>query len=271
MTAAFGSPCGLSEHSPRILIVDDNPKDLELISEGLCAQGYNVLTAYGGEQAYERAREEQPDLIVLDLLMPGQDGLAVAQGLKSDSACASIPIIVMTAKVLSVAERKQLEKVAVAVAEKNISQQGAFFTQVQRVLEKSGGQAPPAKKRLILLVEDNPLNRQLLDDILTAQGYETLQGATGVDAIKLARQHRPDLIFMDIQMPEIDGLEAARTLKDDPDTGHIPIVALTALAMPGDKEDILAAGCDDYLAKPVIMDQVVAMVAKWLRRERGQA
>ena len=104
-----------------------------------------------------------------------------------------------------------------------------------------------AKK--VLIVEDNELNMKLFHDLLEAQGYETLETREGLSALSMARIHRPDLILMDIQLPEISGLEVTKWLKDDESLAHIPVIAVTAFAMKGDEERIRAGGCAAYIAK----------------------
>ncbi len=103
----------------------------------------------------------------------------------------------------------------------------------------------------ILIVEDNVQNRLLMVDILTVHGYEVIEAKDGLEGIRFAKSHRPDLILLDMQMPVMDGLEAARLLKADPETRPIKILAITSFAMKGDRERILAAGCDEYMAKPI--------------------
>lgn len=116
----------------------------------------------------------------------------------------------------------------------------------------------------VLIVEDNELNMKLFHDLLDAQGYETLQTREGLQALALARQHRPDLILMDIQLSGMDGLEATRRLKADLATRDIPVVAVTAYAMPGDREKALAAGCAGYITKPLDTATFVEQVAAYL-------
>ncbi|MBI4989967.1 MAG: response regulator [Rhodocyclales bacterium] len=116
--------------------------------------------------------------------------------------------------------------------------------------------------RKILVVEDNPINMQLMQAILSRCGHVVLQAEDAQAGLDLARRERPALIFMDIQLPGMDGLAATRLLKDDPDTRAIPVVAVTAFAMKGDRERILAAGCDDYLSKPVSYRDVLEMAAR---------
>jgi len=117
----------------------------------------------------------------------------------------------------------------------------------------------------ILIVEDNENNRRLVRDVLVYYGYKTIEASNGEEGIKMAKEHQPDLIFMDIQMPVMNGYEATKALKNDPDTKHIKIVAVTSFAMLGDREQILKAGADDYIAKPIDTRALPEKVKKLLR------
>ena len=119
-----------------------------------------------------------------------------------------------------------------------------------------------AKK--VLIVEDNELNMKLFHDLLEAQGYETLQTREGLQALALAREHRPDLILMDIQLPEISGLEVTKWLKEDPDLASIPVVAVTAFAMKGDEERIREGGCEAYISKPISVAHFLETIRRFL-------
>ena len=117
----------------------------------------------------------------------------------------------------------------------------------------------------VLIVEDNELNMKLFHDLLDAQGYETLQTREGLQALALARLHQPDLILMDIQLPEISGLEVTKWLKEDDELSHIPVVAVTAFAMKGDEEKIREGGCEAYISKPISVTQFLETVQRFLR------
>ncbi|MCL5061605.1 MAG: response regulator [Nitrospirae bacterium] len=106
-------------------------------------------------------------------------------------------------------------------------------------------------RKRILIVEDNDKNRLLVRDVLSYYGYEVIEARDGEKGLRMAKEHIPDLILMDMQMPVMDGFDAIRMLKNDPDTKHIKIIAVTSFAMKGDKEKIIQAGADDYIAKPV--------------------
>jgi two-component system cell cycle response regulator DivK len=116
----------------------------------------------------------------------------------------------------------------------------------------------------ILIVEDNALNMKLLHDLLEVHGYDVVTAERGSEAIELARGARPDLILMDLQLPDISGFEATRQIKADPDTRAIPIIAVTAFAMAGDERRALECGCDAYVAKPVVLRELLGLVGSFL-------
>ena len=118
--------------------------------------------------------------------------------------------------------------------------------------------------KLILIVEDEPRNLTLLRDLLQVSGYKTIEATDGEQGVELAKSKKPDLILMDVQMPKMDGLGATRILKADATTSNIPVLALTSYAMKGDKERILEAGCDGYLAKPIDIKELLKIVAEYL-------
>ena len=130
----------------------------------------------------------------------------------------------------------------------------------------SGINFPLTVSPLILLADDNEANRQTLEDYLTNKGYRILLAYNGREALGMAQNHQPDLILMDIQMPEMDGLEATKLIRSDPAIAHIPIIALTALALPGEVDRCLAAGCDEYLAKPVRFKLLIETIQKFCQK-----
>jgi two-component system cell cycle response regulator DivK len=118
--------------------------------------------------------------------------------------------------------------------------------------------------KTVLIVEDNELNMKLFHDLLEAHGYNTVQTRNGIDVMNLAREHHPDLILMDIQLPEVSGLEVTRWLKDDEDLRSIPVIAITAFAMKGDEERIREGGCEAYLSKPISVAKFLETVRTYL-------
>lgn len=118
--------------------------------------------------------------------------------------------------------------------------------------------------KTILIVEDNELNMKLFHDLLEAQGYDILQTKDGMEALKIARDKRPDLILMDIQLPEVSGLEVTKWIKEDDNLKSIPVIAVTAFAMKGDEEKIREGGCEAYIPKPISVANFLATVQKFL-------
>ncbi|MCF8878805.1 response regulator [Hyphobacterium sp. SN044] len=117
----------------------------------------------------------------------------------------------------------------------------------------------------VLIVEDNELNMKLFHDLLEAHGYEVAGTRDGLKALEMAREHRPDLILMDIQLPEVSGLEVTKWIKEDDELSEIPVVAVTAFAMKGDEDRIRAGGCEAYLSKPITVSTFIETVQKFLR------
>jgi two-component system cell cycle response regulator DivK len=130
-------------------------------------------------------------------------------------------------------------------------------------MKQSGEQEPRVGKK-VLIVEDNDLNMKLFNDLLEAHGYNTLQTKDGVEALRMARQHKPDLILMDIQLPEVSGLEVTKWLKEDDELRSIPVIAVTAFAMKGDEEKIRDGGCEAYIAKPISVASFMRTVERFL-------
>ena len=119
-------------------------------------------------------------------------------------------------------------------------------------------------QKSVLIVEDNELNMKLFNDLLEAHGYKTLQTRSGVEAVRLARLHKPDLILMDIQLPEVSGLQVTQWIKDEEDLRHIPVIAITAFAMKGDEEVIRQGGCEAYISKPISVTGFLETVRRFV-------
>lgn len=118
--------------------------------------------------------------------------------------------------------------------------------------------------KTVLIVEDNELNMKLFRDLLEIHGYQTLEARTGPEALECLKENRPDLILMDIQLPEVSGLEVTRTIKSSPELSDIPVIAVTAFAMKGDEERIRQGGCEDYIAKPISVASFLEKVKRYL-------
>ena len=118
--------------------------------------------------------------------------------------------------------------------------------------------------KTVMIVEDNELNMKLFNDLFESRGYTVIQTRNGMEALDLARAHMPDLILMDIQLPEVSGLVVTKWLKDDEQLAHIPVVAVTAFAMKGDEERILQGGCEGYISKPISVSHFLETIAQYI-------
>ena len=127
-----------------------------------------------------------------------------------------------------------------------------------------------ATAKTVLIVEDNELNMKLFHDLLDAHGYRILQTKDGMEALDIAREHHPDLILMDIQLPEVSGLEVTKWIKDDPELHTIPVIAITAFAMKGDEERIRQGGCEAYLSKPISVAKFIETIRQFLGVPEGE-
>ena len=122
--------------------------------------------------------------------------------------------------------------------------------------------------KTILIVEDNELNMKLFNDLLESKGYNIVQTDNGLNAVELVRTHMPDLILMDIQLPEVSGLEVTKWLKADANLAHIPVIAVTAFAMKGDEEKILQGGCEAYISKPISIGKFLATIESFIEKDK---
>jgi two-component system cell cycle response regulator DivK len=144
----------------------------------------------------------------------------------------------------------------------------AFFRHAQAATD-AGAAGRSGMAKTVMIVEDNELNMKLFHDLLEAHGYQTVGTRNGIEALDLARKHRPDLILMDIQLPEVSGLEVTKWLKEDPELQAIPVVAVTAFAMKGDEERIREGGCEAYLSKPISVGKFIETIRRFLAAPEG--
>ncbi len=250
------------------LVIEDSPAAAERITLFLSELGARVNVYTHGSGAVEQAIEMQPDLIVLDVLLPDLLGWEVLRGLKAEPRTQAIPVVVMS--VVDEPERARTLGAA-AVLLKPIDRETLYQT-LRQVLAKN---EPPihtalviaqhAERLRILLAEDNEPSIELLEYYLQTKGYEVTVARNGGEAVLRAQEAPPHAILMDIQMPGMDGLEAIRRIRADASLQAIPIIAVTALAMPGDRERCLAAGADDYLTKPVNLQALLTTISAHLR------
>jgi CheY-like chemotaxis protein/signal transduction histidine kinase len=248
-----------------VLVVDDDASTRELVCRNLTSSGFSCTEARDGEDALLKARVMNPSLLVLDLLMPRMDGFEVLATLRKQGSL--VPVIVLTGKGLEPAEEAMLRNGLAHVVHKGGVAFDAVVEQAKRVLHDSSRTA--RKLPRILYVEDSTQNRDIVRRYLQGE-FEVLEAEDGEHGFERAKRDQPDAILMDLSLPRMDGCEATRRILATPGLTQVPIVALTAHVSKEDKERALAAGCRDYLTKPIERDALIACLRKHLRAARDQ-
>ncbi|MBI5605349.1 MAG: response regulator [Deltaproteobacteria bacterium] len=259
-----------------ILVVEDNLLNMKLVRNLLHLEGYQVLEAGDGEQGIGLAREHRPDLILMDIQLPGMDGLTATRQIKGDTALKHIPVVALTSYAMQGDEERAREAHCDGYIAKPINTR-TFLDQIKGFWDKDNNPAPPLPlmgpikhKNKILIVDDEPLNIKLLEAKLPREKYEVLKALSGKQAIEIAGAESPDLILLDIMMPEMNGFEVTRWLKKNPETERIPIIQVTALDGSEDKVMGLEAGADEFLNKPVNTAELLARINSLLRLKQYQ-
>ena len=252
LTSICGSTTG------RALLVDDDDVVRRGVRQALEPIGWKVAEAENGEVAVDSLTAELPDVIILDLMMPKMDGFEFMDQLRGRPDWREIPVVVITAKDLTEERPQPPQWRRGAHYPKEQSRRDAASTQSRdpqvRQTAVHGG------RMNILYVEDNDDNVYMLKNRLSRAGFTVIVATSGAQGVAMAASEQPDLILMDLTLPDIDGWEATRRIKAEPATKHIPVVALTANAMSGDREKAIAAGCDDFDTKPVELQRLLGKI-----------
>jgi HAMP domain-containing protein/CheY-like chemotaxis protein/signal transduction histidine kinase len=266
----------------RLLVVEDDAAERMSITELLGYDDIEIITAATGEEALRRLREEPCDCIVLDLRLPDMSGFDVLRRISDDAALADVPVVVFTGRELSAEEDAQLHTMARSIVVKGVESperlldETALFlhrivtdlpAEKQRMLERLNSSDEDLVGRTALLVDDDARNIFALSSVLERRGMRVLTATTGKEAVDFV-ESTPDLaiVLMDIMMPEMDGYQTMEAIRQKPEFRRLPIIALTAKAMKGDREKCLEAGASDYLAKPVNTEQLLSALRMWLHR-----
>lgn len=265
-----------------VLVVEDNYLNLKLVRDILELDGTNVLEAETAETGIELARRHKPDVILMDIELPGMDGLSATRVICGDPELNTIPVIAMTAYAMEEDRRKAQTAGCCGYITKPINIK-SFQKTVNRYLSRAEAPAasgneqnPPAKQLIgacghrILIVDDDALNVKLLEAQLSSKGYHVVTALDGSAALERVQQERPDLILLDIMMPGIDGYEVTERLKADDDTRCIPIILVTALTGEEEKKKGLEAGADEFINKPINYPELEARVFSLLRLKEYQ-
>jgi CheY-like chemotaxis protein/signal transduction histidine kinase len=266
----------------RLLIVEDNPAELLGITELLGYEDIEVVTADNGREALAMLREQPTDCVVLDLKLPDMSGFELLEHIRQDDALTQIPVVVFTGRELSPEEDAQLHSIARSVIVKGVESPERLLDETALFLHRVVADLPPDKQRMLerlrnsdenlhgrkaLLVDDDARNIFALSSVLERRGMQVLTATTGHEAISILKADRGiSIVLMDIMMPEMDGYETIQAIRKDPSMRRLPIIALTAKAMKGDRERCLEAGASDYLAKPVNTEQLLSALRIWLHR-----
>ncbi len=248
-------------NNSQVVVIEDAPAAADLVARYLQDLGMQATIYPYGEGACAEVLRLQPALVILDLQLPNFSGWDVLMQLKRDPGTQSIPVIV--ASVVDEVQRG-LSLGASDYLVKPFTRSD-FTAALEKLRSPLADLATPSTQPLILLAEDNVANIETLTGYLESRGYRLMVAKTGLQAIDLAQAHAPDIILMDIQMPGMDGLEATRQIREKPELDQTPIIALTALAMPGDREKCLAAGANQYLTKPIRLKELVTTIQSFLQ------
>jgi CheY-like chemotaxis protein len=272
----------LVPHTKRLLVVEDNDRERDSILELLGHDDIEIVPVASGADALAALRRDRIDCCVVDLRLPDMTGFELLERLQADEALRSIPVVVFTGKELSSDEEARLRTVAKSIVLKDVQsperlldETSLFLHRViddlpepkRRMIERLHGSTEALRGRKVLVVDDDARNIFALATVLENQEMDVISAMNGRQAIELI-EATPDLsvVLMDIMMPEMDGYETMREIRKDPRFRTLPILALTAKAMKGDREKCLQAGASDYIAKPVDTDQLLSLLRVWLYR-----
>ncbi len=269
-------------HTKRLLVVEDNKIEQDSIIELLGHEDIEITTASTGAEALQTLLDYPFDCCVLDLRLPDMSGFEVLEKIQDEQALKDVPIVVFTGKELSVEEETRLRAMAKSIVLKDVQsperlldETALFLHRVvaalpeskQEMLRKLHGSSEALLNRKVLVVDDDARNIFALSILLESKNMEVLSATNGRQAIEII-QATPGLsmVLMDIMMPEMDGYQTMREIRKLPEFRTLPILALTAKAMKGDREKCLEAGASDYIAKPVDTDQLLSLLRVWLHR-----
>jgi HAMP domain-containing protein/CheY-like chemotaxis protein/signal transduction histidine kinase len=272
----------VAPHTKRLLVIEDNEVERQGIALLLSHDDIEVVTAETGAEALGLLDDGTFDCCVVDLRLPDMSGFELLERMQSDAALRDLPVVVFTGKELSDEEAARLKLVAKSVVIKDVRSPERLFDetalflhrvvadlpdQKRHMLERLHGSNDVLQHRKVLVVDDDARNIFALTTVLENHEMEVLSATNGRQAIELIEQ-TPDLsvVLMDIMMPEMDGFETMREIRRKPEFRTLPILALTAKAMKGDREKCLLAGASDYIAKPVNTDQLLSLLRVWLYR-----
>ena len=266
----------------RLLVVEDNDAERMSIVELIGHDDVEIVAADSGAQALQLLRTQEFDCAVLDLKLPDISGFDLLELIQREPALCEIPIVIFTGKELSPDEELRLRRMAKSIVLKGVQSPERLLDETALFLHRVVGNLPEHKQRMleglhqsdvalagktVLVVDDDVRNIFALSSLLERHGMKVLSATGGAEAIEIISQNSDiSLTLMDIMMPQMDGYETMRQIRKDPAMRLLPIIALTAKAMKGDREKCLKAGASDYIAKPVNTEQLLSLLRIWLHR-----
>lgn len=250
---------------PHLLLIEDNEEAIIQVKKVLEKEKYKVDIATGGQMALDFINHTIPDGIILDLMMPDIDGFAVLEKIRSSNTTKSIPVLILTAKDLTKKDLARLSanNIQQLIQKGDIDIEGLLLKVKQMLMPLTISKPNKSIKKLsnVLIIEDNPDNMLTLKALLSSQ-YEIFEAFDGQDGLKKAQSQNPDLILLDMALPKLSGEKIIENLKNDVKTRDIPIIAVTAQAMKGDREKFIKLGCDGYVSKPIDNKLMLAEIRK---------
>ena len=266
----------------RLLLVEDNLVEQRSVAELIGHDDLDIIMAGRGAEALEILRQSPCDCVVLDLKLPDMSGFDVLEKIRDDAALSDLPVVVFTGRALSAEEDVKLHTMARSVVVKGVESPERLLDETALFLHRVVADLPAAKQQMIerlhssdedllgqtaLLVDDDSRNIFALSSVLERHGMKVLTATTGNEAVALIDAPNDiAIVLMDIMMPGMDGYQTMQMIRENPALRRLPIIALTAKAMKGDREKCLDAGASDYLAKPVNTEQLLSALRLWLHR-----
>jgi hypothetical protein len=265
-----------------LLIIEDDDVQRNTLVELIGDRDVQITAVGSGEEALEQLGQKQFDCIVLDLGLHDMSGLQMLERMRSDKAMSQVPVIIYTGKELTKAEESELRQLAQTIIIKDVKSPERLLDETTLFLHRVESALPPEKQRLLdqlhrsdptltgkkaLVVDDDIRNIFALTSILERHEMDVQYAENGHDALKMLNDNPDiDVVLMDVMMPEMDGYEATRRIRNNSTFEDLPIIAITAKAMKGDREKCINAGASDYVTKPVDSDQLISLLRVWLSR-----
>lgn len=259
----------------KVMVVEDDELNMKLVKSLLQLGGHRILEATSAEACIDSVRKQAPDLILMDIQLPGMDGLSATRLIKGDLGLKDLPIIALTSYAMQGDEEKAMYAGCNGYITKPIDTRN-FLKTISRFLvhepdeQQFGQMKTTAHKPRILIVDDIPQNVKLLSATISDEGYQIIPAYSGEEALDKVYTTTPDLILLDVMMPGLDGYDVTRILKNNPTTQYIPIILVTALDGSEDRLKGLEAGADEFLTKPVNATELVARIRSMLRLRQFQ-